>query len=204
MTHAHYKLYPKCLLMWKSAGDKRQSFYHFLFPKEHPEIHEKHWQFIINPTWHTPSLIQSPSVFVCPTSSLWTWQLNPDMMTNSNNKCTGGRLNAVATDGTVSYPGSAEQNTLVSTHKWFSRDHTQTLNTVIHFFRTKNIWDRKSTNLILNPPICWKTVRLAKKSWGKKKKWLTAYCIGGGGGIVSFCVCFRSVCLSVCMLSLCG
>lgn len=117
MTHSHYKLYPKCLLMWKSAGDKRQSFYHFLFPKEHPEIHKKHWQFIINPMRHTPSLIQSPSVFVCPTSSLWTWQLNPYMMTNSNNKCTGERLNAVATDGTVSYPGSAEQNTLVSTHK---------------------------------------------------------------------------------------
>lgn len=36
------------------------------------------------------------------------------------------------------------------------------------FFRTKNIWDRKSTNLILNPTICWKTVRLAKKSWGEK------------------------------------
>ena len=62
------------------------------------------------------------------------------------------------------------------------------------FFWTKNIWDCKSTNLILNPPICWKTVRLAKKS---EKKWLTAYCIGGGGGIVSFCVRW-SVCLSVC------
>lgn len=40
------------------------------------------------------------------------------------------------------------------------------------FFWTKNIWDHKSTNLILNPPICWKTVRLAKKS-GKKKKKMT-------------------------------
>lgn len=40
------------------------------------------------------------------------------------------------------------------------------------FFRTKNIWDHKSTNLILNPPICWKTVRLAEKS---EKKRLTAY-----------------------------
>lgn len=36
------------------------------------------------------------------------------------------------------------------------------------FFWTKNIWDSKSTNLILNPLICWKTVRLAKKSWRKK------------------------------------
>lgn len=46
------------------------------------------------------------------------------------------------------------------------------------FFRTKNIWDRKSTNLILNPPICWKTVRLAEKS-------------GGGGGEMTNCLLHR-------------
>lgn len=55
---------------------------------------------------------------------------------------------------------------------WHTRPYAQIIQQGSHtnfkhcnpFFWTKNIWDWKSTNLILNPPICWKTVRLARKS----------------------------------------
>lgn len=128
--------------------------------------------------------------FVCPLNPLWTCNMNP----NATGICN------------AEWPAKTQRQQMELSGLWQTnhsggwglggRSHTN-LKHCNPFFWTKNIWDQKSTNLILNPTICWKTVRLARKSGGKK--WLTALlrrrrrwdCC------VRFCVC-----VGVCALSL--